>query len=85
MRRFFLFGLVSPARLRMLPKVLAAGQATLGSSFSSRAFSFRAPQIGYLLRKAKIAFSIASGVAWEHPRGLLLRSKALQARPPCIG
>jgi hypothetical protein len=28
-RRFFRFGLVKPARLRMLPNVLAAGQSTL--------------------------------------------------------
>jgi hypothetical protein len=51
----------------MLPNVLAAGQATLGSNFSRRAFSFLAPQDGCLLRSAKIAFSSASGVAWEQP------------------
>ena len=49
----------------MLPNVLAAGQPTLGSSCSSLALSFRAPQDGYLLRNARIAFSILSGVAWE--------------------
>ena len=54
MRRFFLFGLVRPARLRMLPKVLAAGRFTSGSSISSRALSLRAPHDGCLLRKAKI-------------------------------
>ena len=31
MRRFFRLGLVKPARLRMLPNVLAAGHSTLGS------------------------------------------------------
>jgi hypothetical protein len=75
-RRFFLFGLVRPARLRMLPKVLAAGQFTSGSSISSRALSLRAPHDGCLLRKAKISFSIASVVAWEHPFGLLLRFRS---------
>jgi hypothetical protein len=47
----------------MFPNVLADGHSTLGSSFSRRAFSFRAPQEGYLLRKASIAFSVASDVA----------------------
>jgi hypothetical protein len=41
-RLFFRFGLVKPARERMLPNVLAAGQSTLGSSCSSLALSFRA-------------------------------------------
>jgi hypothetical protein len=64
-RRFFRFGLVKPAHWRMLPNVLAAGQSTLDSNCSNLALSFRAPQDGYLLRKARIAFSILSGVACE--------------------
>jgi hypothetical protein len=63
--RFLRLGLVKPARWRMLPNVLAAGQSTLGSSCSNLALSLRAPQDGYLLRNARIAFSVLSGVAWE--------------------
>jgi len=64
-RRFLCFGLVNPARWSMLPNVLAAGQSTPGSNCSNLALSFRAPQDGYLLRNARIAFSVLSGVAWE--------------------
>jgi hypothetical protein len=64
-RRFFRLGLVKPDRFSMFPNVLAAGQSTLGSSCSNLALSFRAPQEGYLLRNARIAFSVLSGVAWE--------------------
>lgn len=74
-RRFFFVGLVKPALLKMLPNVLAAGQATLGSIFSNRAFSFRAPQEGCLARNARIAFTTASGVACEQLCGLRLRSR----------
>jgi hypothetical protein len=35
-RRFFRLGLVKPARWRMFPNVLAAGQSTFGSSCSRK-------------------------------------------------
>ncbi len=73
-RLFFRVGLVRPALLSMLPNVLAAGQCVPGSIFSNLALSFLAPHDGYLLRKARIAFSFAAGVEWEQPCGLRLRS-----------
>ena len=57
----------------MFPNVLATGHSTLESSCSSFALSFLAPQEGYLLRSASIAFSIGSAVACEQLWGLLLR------------
>jgi hypothetical protein len=63
-RRFFLFGLVSPALLRICPTVLAAGQLTFGFIRSSRALSFLAPQEGNRFRSARISFSIAADVAY---------------------
>jgi hypothetical protein len=75
-RRFFCFGFVRPALLRMLPKVLAAGQATFGCTTSSLALSFRPPQLGCLFLNARIAFSVTSEVACEHPCGLRLRSSS---------
>jgi hypothetical protein len=61
-RRFFRFGFVSPARLRIWPTVLAAGQFTLGFMRSSRALSFLAPQDGNRLRSARTSFSISVDV-----------------------
>ena len=63
-RRFLLFGLVSPARLRICPTVLAAGQLTFGFIRSSRALSFLAPQDGKRFRSARISFSISADVAY---------------------
>lgn len=62
-RFLFFCGLVKPARLKIFPKVLAAGHSTSGCSISSLALSFRAPQDGCLARRARIAFSIGSNVA----------------------
>jgi hypothetical protein len=61
-RRFLRLGLVKPARWSMLPNVLVAGQSAPGSNL---ALSFCAPQYGYLPLKARIGFSVLSGVAWE--------------------
>jgi hypothetical protein len=62
-RFLFLCGLVKPARLRMLPNVLAAGQTTSGCSISSLALSLRAPQDGCLALSTRMVFSIGSSVA----------------------
>jgi hypothetical protein len=72
-RTLFFCGLVKPARLQMLPNVLAAGHTTSGCSISSLALSFRAPQDGCLARSAKMAFSIGSSVEWEQLCGRRLR------------
>ena len=64
-RFLFFCGLVSPARLKMLPNVPAAGQTTSGCSISSLALSFRAPQEGCLARSTRMVFSMGSSVAWE--------------------
>src|ERR1700683_1753909 len=76
-RRFFLFGLVSPARLRICPTVLAAGQLTFGFMRSSRALSFLAPQEGNRFRNARTSFSISAGVAY----GELCRARVRSSRP----
>jgi hypothetical protein len=73
-RFLFFCGLVKPARLKMLPSVLAAGHTTSGCSISSLALSFRARQDGCLARSAKMAFSIGSSVEWEQLCGRRLRS-----------
>ena len=73
-RRFFLFGLVRPARLRISPTVLAAGQLTFGFMRSSLALSFLAPQDGNRFLSARISFSISADVAYGELCGVRARS-----------
>src|ERR1017187_232126 len=75
-RRFFLLGLVSPARLRMCPTVLAAGQLTFGFMRSSLALSFLAPQEGNRFRNARTSFSISADVAYGELCGVRVRSSS---------
>jgi hypothetical protein len=69
-RRFFLFGLVSPARLRIWPTVLAAGQLTFGFIRSNLALSFLAPQDGNRFRSARTSFSISADVGYGELGGV---------------
>jgi hypothetical protein len=73
-RRFFLFGLVSPARLRICPTVLAAGQLTFGFMRSSRALSFLAPQEGNRFRSARTSFSTSVDVVYGELCGVRVKS-----------
>src|SRR5271163_3357074 len=73
-RRFFRFGFVSPARLRIWPTVLAAGHVTFGFMRSSRALSFRAPHDGNRFLNARISFSISADVAYGELWGVRVRS-----------
>ena len=73
-RLFFLFGLVSPARLRICPTVLAAGQLTFGFTRSSLALSFLAPHDGNRFLNARISFSIPADVAYGELCGVRVRS-----------
>src|SRR5580704_15810888 len=66
-RFLFFCGLVKPARLKMLPNVLAAGHTRSGCSISSLALSFRAPQEGCLARSTRMVFSTGSRVGVSVP------------------